>query len=92
MKHTKYFSDYQSAYNYYGGNVVPSTEIALVGNGSYVFVSSDNFNAVTTNDEIVDTMTAYAYTAGSSYGYDLGYADGYSYGYSVGYAEANNQN
>jgi hypothetical protein len=99
MKATRYFSDYQSAYNYYGGNVVPSTEIALIGDGSYIFVSSDNavsgnqqyFDVSMTNDEIVDTMTYTAYNNGVSYGETIGYAQGYecgySYGYSYGYSE-----
>lgn len=96
MKNTRYFDDYQSAYNYYGGAVVPSTEIALVGNGSYVFVSSDNafggnqqyFDANLTNDEIVDNLTYTAYNQGFSYGesvtYPIAYEAGYSYGYDIG--------
>lgn len=103
MKNTKYFDDYQSAYNYYGGNIVPSNEIALIGNGSYIFVSSDNavsgntqyYDANLTNDEIVDTMTYTAYNNGVTYGEAIGYAQGYeggySYGYSYGYAEGEAQ-
>lgn len=102
MKHTRYFSTYLDAYNYYP-NGVPSTEIALVGDASYIFVSTDNtysgnttfFNAGMTNDQIVDTMTEAAYTtgytAGTTYGeaigYTSGYEGGYSYGYSYGYTE-----
>ena len=93
-KKTRYFDDYASAYNYYGGTSVPSSEIALVGNASYVFVSSDNsytggntqyYDANMTNDDIVNTMTENAYTAGTTYGYDLGYTAGTSYGYDLGY-------
>lgn len=92
MKHTRYFSTYLDAYNYYP-NGVPSTEIALVGDASYIFVSSDNaysgnvtfFNAGMTNDQIVDTMTEAAYTTGYTSGYDGGYSYGYSYGFEEGY-------
>lgn len=99
MKATRYFSDYQSAYNYYGGNVVPSTEIALIGDGSYIFVSSDNavsgnqqyFDVSMTNDEIVDTMTYTAYNNGVSYGeavgFETGYTAGTTYGEAIGYAQ-----
>lgn len=95
MKSTRYFDDYQSAYNYYGGNVVPSTEIALIGNGSYIFVSSDNavsgnqqyFDASMTNDEIVDTMTYTAYNNGVAYGTTYGEAIGYTTGHTAGYSE-----
>lgn len=92
-KHTRYFQNYQDAYNYYGGTEVPSNEIALVGNASYVFVSSDNsygggntqyFDAGMTNDTIVMTMTENAYSSGSSYGYEQGYAYGYPLGYTEG--------
>ena len=92
-KHTRYFENYQDAYNYYGGTEVPSNEIALVGNASYVFVSSDNsygggntqyFDAGMTNDTIVVTLTENAYTSGSSYGYEQGYAYGYPLGYTEG--------
>ena len=95
MKSTRYFDDYQSAYNYYGGNVVPSTEIALIGNGSCIFVSSDNavsgnqqyFDASMTNDEIVDTMTYTAYNNGVAYGTTYGEAIGYTTGHTAGYSE-----
>ena len=94
MKHTRYFSTYLDAYNYYP-NGVPSTEIALVGDASYIFVSTDNtysgnttfFDAGMTNDQIVDTMTEAAYTNGYTSGYDGGYSYGYSYGYTEGEAE-----
>ena len=92
-KRTRYFENYQDAYNYYGGTEVPSSEIALIGNASYVFVSSDNsygggntqyFDAGMTNDTIVVTLTENAYTSGSSYGYEQGYAYGYQLGYTEG--------
>lgn len=97
MKNTRYFSTIEEAQQYYGGNVVPSTEIALVGAGSYVFVSSDNaqsgnqqyFDASMTNDEIVTTMTYTAYNEGFTYGetvtYPVAYAAGEAYGYTQGY-------
>lgn len=99
MKNTRYFPDYQSAYNYYGGNVVPSTEIALVGDGSYVFVSSDNavsgnqnyFDASMTNDEIVTTMTDAAYVQGTAYGEIIGYSHGYEGGYAYGFEVGNDE-
>lgn len=98
MKATRYFATYSDAYNYYP-NGVPSTEIAIVGDSSYILVSSDNayngnqafFNAALTNDTIVGTMSETAYENGYSYGYPLGYTAGTSYGYDwgyeVGYAE-----
>ena len=98
MKATRYFSSYIDAYNYYP-NGVPSTEIAIVGDSSYILVSSDNtynggttafFDAGMTNDQIVDTMVDTAYvngtTYGYSYGYPLGYTDGTTYGEAIGYA------
>lgn len=96
-KNTRYFDTLEEAQQYYGGNVVPSTEIALVGDGSYVFVSSDNaksgnqqyFDASMTNDEIVSTMTYTAYNEGFAYGetvtYPVAYAAGEAYGYAQGY-------
>lgn len=98
-KHTRYFDDYVSAYNYYGGTEVPSNEIALIGNASYIFVSSDNsynggntqyFDANMTNDTIVNTMvtTSYAsgYEAGTAYGEAIGYTTGHAAGYEEGEA------
>lgn len=98
-KHTRYFDDYVSAYNYYGGTEVPSNEIALIGNASYIFVSSDNsynggntqyFDANMTNDTIVNTMvtTSYAsgYEAGTAYGEAIGYTTGHAAGYIEGEA------
>lgn len=98
-KHTRYFDDYVSAYNYYGGTEIPSNEIALIGNASYIFVSSDNsynggntqyFDANMTNDTIVNTMvsTSYdsGYEAGTAYGEAIGYTTGHAAGYEEGYA------
>lgn len=93
-KHTHYFATYADAYNYYP-NGIPSTEIAIVGDASYVFVSSDNsysgnttfFDANMTNDEIVDTMNETAYNAGTTYGYEVGFDEGYDDGYDEGFAD-----
>ena len=93
-KITRYFSNYQEAYNYYGGTNVPSKEIALVGDASYVFVSSDNagdggntqyFDAAMTNDEIVATQVDAAYVSGTTQGYEQGYNEGYPLGYTAGH-------
>lgn len=93
-KHTRYFENYQEAYNYYGGTNVPSKEIALVGDASYVFVSSDNagdggntqyFDAAMTNDEIVATQVDAAYVSGTTQGYEQGYNEGYPLGYTAGH-------
>lgn len=97
MKATRYFATYLDAYNYYP-NGVPSTEIAIVGDSSYILVSSDNavvgtqafYDAGMTNDQIVNTMVDTAYTNGYdngySYGYPIGYTAGTSYGYEQGYS------
>jgi len=93
-KHTHYFATYADAYNYYPDGI-PSTEIAIVGDASYVFVSSDNsysgnttfFDANMTNDEIVDTMNETAYNAGTTYGYEVGFDEGYDDGYDEGFAD-----
>lgn len=93
-KITRYFENYQDAYNYYGGTNVPSKEIALVGDASYVFVSSDNagdggntqyFDAAMTNDEIVATQVDAAYVSGTTQGYEQGYSEGYPLGYTAGH-------
>ena len=94
-KITRYFENYQDAYNYYGGTNVPSKEIALVGDASYVFVSSDNagdggntqyFDAAMTNDEIVATQVDAAYVSGTTQGYEQGYNEGYPLGYTAGHS------
>lgn len=76
MKRTEYFeSSYEVAQHYPNG--VPSTVIAIVGEGTNVFVSSDNaegdktqqyFSADLTNDEIVEQQVETAYTAGVAAG------------------------
>lgn len=99
MKATRYFSSYIDAYNYYP-NGVPSTEIAIVGDSSYILVSSDNtynggttafFDAGMTNDQIVDTMVDTAYVNGTTYGYSYGYPLGYTNGHLAGYQEGSEQ-
>ena len=76
MKRTEYFeSSYEVAQHYPNG--VPSTVIAIVGEGTNVFVSSDNsegdktqqyFSADLTNDDIVEQQVETAYTAGVAAG------------------------
>lgn len=93
MKATRYFSSYIDAYNYYP-NGVPSTEIAIVGDSSYILVSTDNANngnttfydAGMTNDQIVGNMVDTAYATGTAYGEAIGYTAGHAAGYSEGYA------
>lgn len=79
MKNTKYFDSVQDVNNYYPDGV-PSNVIAIVGDGSNVFISSDNagsrnqqyYSADMTNDEIVAEQVQ----AAEQQGYDTGYAAG----------------
>lgn len=89
MKNTKYFDSVQDVNNYYPDGV-PSNVIAIVGDGSNVFISSDNagsrnqqyYSADMTNDEIVAEQVQ----AAEQQGYDTGYAAGETAGYDTGYA------
>ena len=82
-KHTLYFNTVEEA-NQYFPDGVPSTVIAIVGDGSQVLVSSDNaatntqqyYSADLTNDEIVNTMVQDSYDEGHSDGYAEGVVDG----------------
>lgn len=88
MKKTLYFKTTTEVEEYYP-NGVPSNVIAIVGEGSNVFISSDNdnlknqkfFNADLTNDEIVAEQVADAEASG----YETGHAEGYSEGETAGY-------
>lgn len=87
MKRTEYFATIEEANQYYPDGV-PSSVIAIVGDGSQVLVSSDNaatntqqyYSADLTNDEIVNTMVQDSYDEGHSDGYDAGYAEGQAAG------------
>lgn len=89
MKNTKYFDSVQDVNNYYPDGV-PSNVIAIVGDGSNVFISSDNaisgnqqyYSADMTNDEIVAEQVQ----AAEQQGYDTGYTAGETAGYDTGYA------
>lgn len=101
MKNTKYFKTVQDVNNYYPDGV-PSNVIAIVGDGSNVFISSDNagsgnqqyYSADMTNDEIVAEQVEAAeqqgydtgYTAGETAGYTAGETAGYEAGYADGQA------
>ena len=87
MKRTEYFATIEEANQYYPDGV-PSSVIAIVGDGSQVLVSSDNaatntqqyYSADLTNDEIVNTMVQDSYDEGHSDGYAEGVADGQAEG------------
>lgn len=89
MKRTQYFESVEAVNQYYPDGV-PSTVIAIVGDGSNVFVSSDNaasgnqqyYSAEMTNDDIVAEQVS----AAESQGYETGYAAGETAGYDTGYA------
>lgn len=91
MKRTEYFATIEEANQYYPDGV-PSSVIAIVGDGSQVLVSSDNaatntqqyYSADLTNDEIVNTMVQNSYDAGETAGYTAGETAGYNTGYTAG--------
>jgi len=93
MKKTLYFKTTTEVEEYYP-NGVPSNVIAIVGDGSNVFISSDNenlknqkfFNADLTNDEIVAEQVADAEASGYETGHAEGYSEGEAAGYDTGYS------